>query len=113
MTEQQHPITPPPELVEQWDEQWHDAMDTAWEQYIATKAAQWGYEQRGADLQKARDEELGRRFETWWYDEGSGMSPRADEDCEKLVHRVSRIAWHNGVYCALERLQELEGKGDD
>ena len=47
------------------------------------------------------DKELDHRFETWWHGEGSGMSPRGDEDCEELVHRVSRIAWHNGAYCAL------------
>jgi len=42
----QHPITPPPELVEQWVEQWgfpykpHDLY-----QHIATQAAQWGADQ--------------------------------------------------------------------
>ena len=48
---QQHPITPPPELVQQWghnanlsgvphnDEHW------AYEQHIATRAAQWGADQ--------------------------------------------------------------------
>ena len=47
----QHPITPPPELVQQWghnanlsgvpynDEHW------AYEQHIATRAAQWGADQ--------------------------------------------------------------------
>jgi hypothetical protein len=48
---QQHPITPPPELVQQWG---HDANLSgvphnnehwAYEQNIATCAAQWGYEQ--------------------------------------------------------------------
>jgi hypothetical protein len=48
---QQHPITPPPELVQKWghnanlsgvphnDEHW------AYEQHIATRAAQWGADQ--------------------------------------------------------------------
>jgi hypothetical protein len=48
---QEHPITPPPELVQQWghnanlsgvphnDEHW------AYEQHIATRAAQWGADQ--------------------------------------------------------------------
>jgi hypothetical protein len=42
---QQHPITPPPELVEQW----YDAIDnqsTAWKQQLATRAAQWGADQK-------------------------------------------------------------------
>jgi len=48
---QQHPITPPPELVQKWG---HDAnlagapwTDENWsyEQHIATQAAQWGADQ--------------------------------------------------------------------
>ena len=38
------PITPPPELVEQW----YDAIDnqsTSWKQQLATRAAQWGADQ--------------------------------------------------------------------
>jgi hypothetical protein len=41
---QEHPITPPPELVEQW----YDAIDdesTSWKQQLATRAAQWGADQ--------------------------------------------------------------------
>jgi len=61
MTDQQHhPITPSPELVRQWTEE--DTGGPGWASRIATRAAQWGYEQRGevneAELQKARDEEL-------------------------------------------------------
>ena len=44
MTDQQHPITPPPELVENW----YDAIDnlsTSWKQQLATQAAQWGADQ--------------------------------------------------------------------
>jgi len=44
MTDQQHPITPSPELVEQW----YDAIDnqsTSWKQQLATRAAQWGADQ--------------------------------------------------------------------
>ena len=44
MTNQQHPITPPSELVENW----YDAIDnlsTSWKQQLATQAAQWGADQ--------------------------------------------------------------------
>jgi len=44
MTDQSSPITPPPELVEQW----YDAIDnqsTSWKQQLATRAAQWGADQ--------------------------------------------------------------------
>jgi hypothetical protein len=45
----QHPITPPPELVQQWQDEWNafalgarypGATDTA--SYVAIRAAQWG-----------------------------------------------------------------------
>ena len=57
-----HSITPPPELVRHWSRFQGDTNpETLWFR-IATKAAQWGYEQRGevneAKLQQARDEEL-------------------------------------------------------
>lgn len=44
--------------------------------------------------------ELERRFQVWWYNEGSGMPPVADEDQEAHVHRISQIAWHYGAYVA-------------
>jgi hypothetical protein len=64
--EQQHPITPPPELVEQWANDSvpmkANAIGKDWEIAFASRAAQWGADQRGtvneAELQKARDEEL-------------------------------------------------------
>lgn len=45
MTEQQHPITPPPELVQEW---WAEALKTPSEnafKFLATRAAQWGADQ--------------------------------------------------------------------
>ena len=44
MTDNNHPITPPPALVEQW----YDAIDnssTSWKQELATQAARWGADQ--------------------------------------------------------------------
>jgi hypothetical protein len=48
MTQQQHPITPPPELVKQWMGEFTDPEHAHWEEYevgIATRAAQWGADQ--------------------------------------------------------------------
>ena len=45
MTE--HPITPPPELVQQWIA--HPGPD--YEQDIATQAARWGYDQAIKELE--------------------------------------------------------------
>ena len=57
----QHPITPPPELVQQWHDQCHKSHEP-FLIHITNCAAQWGYDQRGevneAKLQQARDEEL-------------------------------------------------------
>jgi hypothetical protein len=65
MTDQQHPITPPRELVRQWIKECDQPDDPRWQEYeqdIANHAAEWGYDQRDkvdeAKLQKARDEEL-------------------------------------------------------
>ena len=49
MTDQQHPITPPPELVRQWFKQANESADPdnqlSYYDFIATAAAQWGADQ--------------------------------------------------------------------
>jgi hypothetical protein len=48
MTDQQHPITPPPELVQQWANESPmecSAESWAYELFIAHHAAQWGADQ--------------------------------------------------------------------
>tara|TARA_R110000868_G_scaffold182598_3_gene423577 strand:- start:2780 stop:3160 length:381 start_codon:yes stop_codon:yes gene_type:complete len=61
MINQQHPITPPPELVQQWHDECHKVHEP-FLVYIANQSAHWGWDQRGAateaELQQARDEEL-------------------------------------------------------
>jgi hypothetical protein len=49
---QQHPITPPPELVQQWDCEWREQQNApviGWSAnllaYVAARAAQWGADQ--------------------------------------------------------------------
>ncbi len=44
---QEHPITPPPELVQQWRKSGpaDAAVNNAYECHIATRAAQWGADQ--------------------------------------------------------------------
>jgi hypothetical protein len=44
---QQHPITPPDELVQQWEEDWHHSKvkHIELEPYIAAQAAQWSADQ--------------------------------------------------------------------
>jgi hypothetical protein len=70
MTKQQHPISPPSDLVEKWIpphlcsshllKQWkvsHHTFTTLL-QGIADNAAQWGYDQREPEIQAAADQEL-------------------------------------------------------
>jgi len=42
-----HPITPPPELVEKWHDDWLKAKvkHANFDEYISTKAARWGADQ--------------------------------------------------------------------
>lgn len=44
MTDQQHPITPPPELVKQWYNECPEANEASLP-YVATQAARWGADQ--------------------------------------------------------------------
>ena len=63
MIEPQHPITPPPELKQQWQTEvpYRDGY-VGRELWLIDRAAQWGYDQRGkvneAKLQQARDHRL-------------------------------------------------------
>ena len=62
----EHPITPPPELVEQWCHEDGDEIKTSprWYQIVATKAARWG-----------SDQELEACCE-WLHSKGSPNAPR-------------------------------------
>ena len=42
---QTHPITPPPELIEQWQDESPETQIADHVQYLATQAAQWGADQ--------------------------------------------------------------------
>ena len=46
----QHPITLPPELIQQWISEFYGTTIAPRKAaiYVATKAAQWGWDQRGA-----------------------------------------------------------------
>jgi hypothetical protein len=46
------------------------------------------------------DEELRRRFLTWWREEASAMRPHPDHDHEEHARRISEIAWANGAHVA-------------
>ena len=64
MTDQQHPITPPPALRAQWRTEAPIYRDfgVGREEWLIDRAAQWGWDQRGtineAQLQERTDQEL-------------------------------------------------------
>jgi hypothetical protein len=118
MTEQQHPITPPPELVQQW----YDAIDnssTSWKQELATQAARWG-----ADRQLNADcEWLHRRCLISGAEElRAAMRPKPPSLAEQALtaldqadEGLSESEWQqrsDTIRRALERLQELEEGSD-
>ena len=134
MTDQHHPITPPPSLVQQWiAEIWHEGTPVQVAQsdlHLATRAAAWGYEQRGevneAKLQKARDQEL-EACVAWLdgFDEGwaaeqlradrrpkpQSLAKTATYELDEAVMRGDCITTTDAMphlRAALKRLAELE-----
>ena len=78
----QHPITTPPELVQQWINE-EDGLTAG---HIATKAAQWG-----------ADQELDACCE--WLD---------DTDCEDPQEVSLRLRWHRRPKPPIRKEQALE-----
>ena len=120
MTEQ-HPITPPPELVEQW---YRDSPEDDEQCYIATKAARWGADQEMEAcvewLREARNHGLGYDFGRRLAD---GLSAARRPKPPSLAEQGLKIfdgslgllsdeypTEVDTIRRALERLQELESK---
>ena len=93
----EHPITPPPQLVEQWIDMLSSRSDYA----VFSLAAQWGWEQRSAaieaELQQARDEELEACCE--WLDFYSAASDARDL---RLARRPEPPSLRKQAYDALD-----------
>jgi hypothetical protein len=127
MTDQQHPIVPPPELVQEWLEALYGPLKASnCDIELATRAAQWG-----------ADQELKACCE-WiadWYGNGCGevihnlraaRRPKPPSPAEEALEAAQRFYAKGHEDCtdeevrddfdiirrALERLQELEGQGD-
>ena len=47
------------------------------------------------------------RFNEWWYNEGSALTPDKADDMESHAKRVASIAWANGEYTKDEATREL------
>ena len=129
LTDQQHPITPPPELVREWNEA---AIGTrfppyGYSEYIATKAARWGADQElDACVKWLRNdpvthEIIGREARYLDLDLYGARRPKppslAEQATTELAEAVIRgdcITTSDAIpslRAALKRLQELENNG--
>jgi hypothetical protein len=108
-----HPITPTDKLLYQWcaHNDQHATIEEFWE-HIATQAAQWGADQRGAvneaELQKARDEELEACCE-WLYEGGKTSTSNRLRDARRPNPSLKEQALHDLE--ALEKDLKRNGMG--
>ena len=118
LTDQQHPLTPPPELVQQWCRNWTHAHGE-FGVYLATQAARWGADtelnecchllrQQGFDViedlraaRRPKPRSLAEQGQRILVENGRTLDGRAELDPEDVVT----------LSAALERLQELESNG--
>ena len=90
MTDNNHPITPPPELMIQWQEDWHHSKGAyiEIEVYMAAQAARWGADQELEALLDLADEFL--TFETL-YDIRAARRPKPPSLKEQALEALSSI----------------------
>ena len=115
-----HPITPPPELVQQWTSK--AAIENMPEQiYIATQAARWGADQELEACCAAEHTVYGKGKANWLRSLRRPKPPSLAEKALKALLRMNQGQHIEQIFLnerahtirrALERLQELE-KGDD
>ena len=114
MTEQ-HPITPPPELIKDWHDEWNESDQIVHSAYthIAICAAQWGADQELEACCEWVDSQC---------DEVIGNALRADRRpnppslAEEALNRLQDLELgadpspsdYDDIRRALERLQQLE-----
>ena len=95
-----YPITPPPELVEQWCHEDGDEIKTSprWYQIVATKAARWGSDQElEACCQVLYDR----------YDIPNCMAPRMAEDMREWLRAARRPKPPSLKEQALKELEQI------
>lgn len=128
MTDESSPITQPFELLEQWRSEAPYQFSLAREKWLIGKAAQWGWDQRGAaneaELQRSADQELEACYAevTFWGSKGMAdrlqatrrpkppsLKEMALEDLRsiELLHKE-----HKMVACTFNIRQVLEQLND-
>jgi len=118
-----HPITPPPELLQQWRKSAPTARDAGAtrEVWIATQSARWGADQELEACCAAEHTVYGKGKANWLRSLRRPKPPSLAEQALKALQdqidtsfKISSEAQEraNTIRAALERLQELE-KGDE
>jgi hypothetical protein len=116
----QHPITPPPELIEQWQDESLETQIIDHIHYLAICAAQWGSDQELEACCEWADE-------TGWQGAGDGLrtarrskppslAEQATAELDDAVMRGDCITTTDAMpllRAALKRLAELEALPDD
>jgi hypothetical protein len=104
----QHPITPPRELVEQWEEQWCDmpVIRPSINSYMATQAAQWG-----ADLELEACCEWLAYHAAWSFALRAARRPKPPSLAKRALHILGThgdlsCAEHDTIRRALEALDD-------
>lgn len=117
MSNQQHPITPPPELVREWQATGPSHPQRFFD-YFATQAARWGAD---AELEACCDwieREIGHGRE-WGAELRAVRRPKPPSLAEQAMEAQQR-AWNGSsthadwelIRAALQRLQKLEQQLD-
>ena len=119
--QQQHLITPPDELVGQWDEEGTSMFRPEYQTHLCAKAAQWG-----ADQELDACINYFHEYDTSWGEDSdliaglrAARRPKAPSKAESALNALEHILRHsqtdhgaNTIRLALERLKELEGAND-
>jgi hypothetical protein len=120
MTDQQRPITPPPELVQEWTQPSGYKVLPGWLKEILQKAAQWGADQEleacvewlpsdltidGESLRDVRRPKPPSLAE-------EALEALEEEDDSMPLMSLQRSDRFELIRRALERLQKLEGGND-
>ena len=130
LTDQQHPITPPPELVQQWvAEIWHEGTPvrvSLSDEHLASRAAQWGADREleacihwlitgpyGASIACNADHMIGD-LRAARRPKPPSLAEQATAELDIAVIRGDCITTSDAIpslRAALKRLQELESNG--
>ena len=123
MTEQ-HPITPPEELVEEWCDEWYRLkvrINTGIPEYIATQAARWGADQELWACCELLD--INGCPSKWIDMLRAARRPKPPSLAEQALEEIQQMEGamysadlgcdFTATRAALERLQQLEQENND